>query len=341
MSSDFGYINARVRGMKAKLLESEFYSQALADSDFRAFVGTVAQTPYTEDLEEAQARESGLSAVDRALRENFRRSARSILGFSDGRPHDLIALLLLGYDLMNLKALARAKHAGREGEGLEGALLPAGELKPALLDILVAAGDLPAMAQALAVTGHPLSRAFGRAVRRYANSGSLFELELTLDRAYFDTLLDSLEALKAPDELVRFVRRQIDATNLSTALKVRGKAASGEDLFVPGGREIDRATFEAIAAGPSQGAPGALGGLADSSFAEVANTATLAEADRVIRAVLDRSARNLSARDPLGPGVVLDYLRRKEAETARLRLLARGKFYEVPREQLERELGRA
>jgi V/A-type H+-transporting ATPase subunit C len=45
--------------------------------------------------------------------------------------------------------------------------------------------------------------------------------------------------------------------------------------------------------------------------------------------------------DVLGIGVVLDYLRRKEAEAARLRLLARGKYYGVPREQLQKELGYA
>ncbi|MEX2541583.1 MAG: V-type ATPase subunit [Trueperaceae bacterium] len=338
MSSDFGYINARVRGMKAKLLESEFYTQALGDSDFRAFVGTIAQTPYTNELEEAQSRDSGLTALDRAVAENFRRAARSILGFSDGRPHELIALLLIGYDLMNLKTLARAKHAGREGEGVSSALLPAGELKPALVETMAASADLPAMAQVLAVTGHPLSRAFGRAVRRYASSGRLFEFELTLDRAYFSTLLDAMEALDAPKELIRYVRRQIDAANLSTALKVRGKAATGEDLYLPGGREVDRSTFDAIVADSTQGA---LANLSGTGFADVANTSTLAEADRVIRRVLDQGAHRLSLRDPLGPGVVVDFLRRKEAESARLRLLARGKFYDVPREQLEKELGHA
>jgi V/A-type H+-transporting ATPase subunit C len=338
MSSDFGYINARVRGMKAKLLESEFYTQALSDSDFRAFVGTFSQTAYTGDLEEAQSTGRGLGAVDRAIGENFRRSARSILGFSDGRPHDLIALLLLGYDLMNFKALARAKHAGRQGEELTSALLPAGELKPALLETLAETGDLPAMAQAVAVTGHPLSRAFGRAVRRYAATGSLFDFELTLDRAYFSSLLEAMEANDAPTELVRYVRRQIDAANLSTALKVRGRSVSGEDLFVPGGREIDRSMFDAIAADDSRSS---LASLAGTSFGEVADTDSLSGADHVIRRVLDRAAYRLAMRDPLGPGVVLDFLRRKEAETAKLRLLARGKYYDVPRARLEQELGHA
>ena len=338
MSSDFGYINARIRGMKAKLLQNEFYTQALADSDFRAFTGTVAQTPYMGDLEEAQAKGNGLGAIDRAVAENFRRTARSILDFSDGRPHDLLALFLLGYDVLNLKTLARAKHAGRDAERALQVVLPAGDLRPALIETLAAAPDLPAMAQALAVTGHPLSRSFGAAVRRYASDGELYELELSLDRAYYKTLLEALDDLDASRELRRHVQRLIDAANLSTALKLRGKVVAGEELYIPGGREIDRATFDAVIADTSQSA---LGGLSGGSFSEVANTSSLSEADAVIRVVLDRSAHRLALSDPLGPGVALDFLRRKEAETARLRLLARGKYYHVPRQQLERELGHA
>ena len=45
--------------------------------------------------------------------------------------------------------------------------------------------------------------------------------------------------------------------------------------------------------------------------------------------------------NPLGVGVILNYLRLKETETARLRLVARGKFYGVPRERLAEELGSA
>ncbi|HEX7003265.1 MAG TPA: V-type ATPase subunit [Trueperaceae bacterium] len=338
MSSDFGYINARIRGMKAKLLEPEFYTQALADTDFRAFTGTVAQTSYVADLEEAQARTSGLEALDWAVAQNFRRTARSILDFSDGRPGELLTLFLLSYDLMNLKTLARAKHAGRDAESALDVALPAGEMRPALIETLAAAPDLPSMAQALAVTGHPLSRAFSAAVRRYAQEGELYTLELTLDRFCYKSLLDALDEYDAPRELRRHVKREIDATNLRTALKLRGRTVAREELYVPGGAEIDRGTFDAIIADTSKSA---LSALAGSAFAEVAETDSLSEADAVIRGILDESAHRVALSDPLGPGVALDFLRKKEAEAAKLRLLARGKFYDVPREQLERELGNA
>jgi len=80
--------------------------------------------------------------------------------------------------------------------------------------------------------------------------------------------------------------------------------------------------------------------LAGTAYKRVADTASLAEAEAVIRSVLDEDARKL-ARDPLGIGVVLDFLRRKEQEAARLRLLARGKYYGVPKDAIVKELGDA
>mgnify|MGYP003737240919 CR=1 FL=1 len=61
---------------------------------------------------------------------------------------------------------------------------------------------------------------------------------------------------------------------------------------------------------------------------------------RIIESIEQRIAKRL-ATDPLDIGIVVDYLRRKEEEAAQLRLLARGKFYGVPRETLAKELTRA
>lgn len=335
MSSDFGYINARVRGMSAKLLDPEFFMQALGESDFRAFLGTLSQTDYGRALEEAQGATSGLAVVDRALSRDFYATTRSMLSYSDGDPHRLIALVLRRYDLANLKTIARAKHAGKAPRDVQDALMPAGEIKPSLLETLATAPDLPSMAQALAVTKHPLSRAFSRAARQYASDGDLYAFELALDRDYFDTVFDSLEDLEPPRDFVRHMQREVDATNLRTALKLRGRGGgAAEDFYVKGGREITRSTFDAI----FSGADGGLSAVAGTSFAGVADTETLAEAERVIRSTLDTSAKRVSNREPLHIGVVLAYLRSKEAEAARLRLLARGKFYDVPRDQLEKEL---
>ena len=339
MSADFGYINARVRGLKAKLLGPEFYNDALAATDYKAFLSSLAQSPYLRDVEEAQAQHGGLAIVDAALARNFYRTTRSILNFSDGTPHELISLILLRYDLANLKAIARAKHAGKSLDDVRAALFPAGRLKPALLENLAGLVDLPSVAQGLGPTKHPLAPAFTRAASRYASDGDLYAFELTLDREYFRILLDWIEKLDVDPGFSRHIEKEIDAVNIRTTLKLRGTGQAAGELFISGGREIKRNQFEALLAG--DGAAALQDAVAGTAFAAIGDTATLSEAEQVIRSLLDKSAYRLALSDPLGIGVVLNYLRQKEAETARLRLLARGKFYGVGRETLGRELGHA
>ena len=344
MPSDFGYINARVRGLKAKLLGDEFYNDALSGTDFRAFLSSFAQTTYSREVEEAQARHGGnLKTVDDALARNFYTTTRTLLNVADGSPERLLKLLLLRYDLGNLKTIARAKSAGRDPEDVQAGLLPAGELKPAVLEAVAQASDLPAAAQAVAVTGHPLGLAFTRAVAAYSSDGDLYELELALDRAYYEALSREIGKGSFPADFKRYLQREIDATNIRTALKLRGSgdgadgtdaAAQAEALFIKGGKEVRRTTFDSLLTGDTQA-------LAKTTFAEVAETDDLSRAEETLRTSLDRQARKLALRDPLGVGVILNYLRLKETETARLRLLARGKYYGVPRQQLEQELGYA
>src|SRR5690625_4254504 len=292
------------------------------------------------DLEEAQAQADGLEAVDRALARNFWRITRSILNFTDGWPHELVAMLLMRYDLSNLKAVVRARHAGRSAEEAKSALLPAGQLKPAILDQLAQASDVAAVAQVFSATGHPLAGDVRLAARAYQEDeeGDLFEFELTLARAYTRRLLEVAERLPLPEEFRSWLRLQADSTTLLTALKLRGRELPEADLFVDSGRgaSINRQTFQGIIADEDgQG----ISLVSEGPFRAVAETDSLSAADAAIRRVLDERVRKLAIGDPLGPFVILDYLRRKEGEVARLRLLARGKYYSVPRERLERELG--
>lgn len=333
MSSDYGYINARVRGMKSKLLGSAFFQSALDGSDFRAFVSSLSQSPYMRELEEAQARLSGLAVVDDAVARNFYGTARSLLTFSSGKPNELIGTLLMRYDLANVKTIARGKHAGKELDDIRGSLFPAGEFKPVLLEEAAAAADMAAAAQVLAFAHSPIGGAFLKAARRYQTDNDLYALELALDKAYYQAVLERAEAASAPADFQRHLQREIDATNLLTALKLRGRGVDHE-LFVPGGKEVSRAQFDAMML-DSEGS--ALQGLAGGSFAGVIATTDLSSAEGVVRSVLDASAKRLAA-DPLDIGVVVDFLRRKEAEAAKIRLLARGKFYGVPRATLEKEL---
>lgn len=338
MPAAYGYLNARVRGLRAKLLPPGFMTEQLDAAGFAGFTSALAQTAYGRDLEEAQAAAAGdaLGAVDTALRRSFVRTTQALLRHADGAAHELVALLLRRYDLANLKAVARARHAGRPGDDAMDAVLAAGDLSEATLRGMAQAPDLAAAGQALALSGHPLGEPFRRAVMAYGPDGDLFAFEVALDRAFYAAWRTDAERLPAPDAFRAYVAVDIDATNLRTALKLRGREVEVARYFLAGGRYVSAAAFAEIAAQPTGTPLPALRG----PFAALAEATGTSEIDAGVRAALDGHARRLG-RDPLDIGLVADFLRRKEEETARLRLLARGTFYGVPRAALAKELADA
>lgn len=336
MSAGYGYLNARVRGLRAQLLPAGFLSDQLDASGFAGFASALAQTSYGRDLEAAQSEGVGLAAVDAALASGFVRTTRALLGYADGTPRALIALLLRRYDLANLKAIVRARHAGRDAEDVLGAVLPAGDLSAKTLRGMAEAADLAAAGQVLALSGHPLAEAFRKGVAAYASEHDLLAFEIALDRAFYAGWSTDAERLPAPEGFRAYVAAEVDATNVRTALKLRGRAVDAGRFFVAGGRLVSTSTFAELVAQPVGTPLPALRG----AFAALADASAPGEVDARLRTVLDGLARRLGG-DPLDIGLVADYLRRKEQETARLRLIARGVFYGVPREALAKELGDA
>ncbi len=336
MSADYGYLNARVRGLRSRLLPPGFMAEQLDSPGFAGFTTALAQTTYGRDLEEAQAEGSGLSAVDTALARSFVRTTRGLLRQADGRPRELIALLLRRYDLANLKSVVRARHAGRDGEDVLAAVLPAGELDMPVLKAMAEAPDLPSAAQVLALSGHRLTEAFRKAAAAYASDQDLLVFEVALDQAFYQGLIADAEELGAPPAFQRYVANEVDAANLRTALKLRGREGDPRRFFVPGGRAVGLQLFTELAGQP-QGTP--LPQLRP-PFTELADATSLGEVESRLRSAQDVQAGRL-ATDPLDIGLVTQYLLRKEQETAQLRLLARGKYYGVPREALAKEMGDA
>lgn len=336
MAADFGYVNARVRGLRSRLLPEGFFGEQVGVEGFAALSAALAQSPYARELEEARAEHGPLAAVDAALARNFVRITRSLLEASTGDAHELIALLLRRYDLANLKAVVRGLHAGRDADETMVAVLPAGSLNASVLRAMAGAGDVAAAGQPLAVARHPLAEAFRQAAAGYRSDGDLLRFEVALDRAFYAQWTADARRLPAPAGFRRWARTEIDATNLRTALKLRGRDTAPGDYFLAGGRDLTEAAYARLVALPVGEPLPQLGGV----LAPVSGARDASEAEARLVAVLDGVVRRLSL-DPLDVGLVADYLRRKERETAQLRLLARGKFYGVPRAALAKELGDA
>ncbi len=339
MPADFGYINARVKGMRARLLSSGQLEELLGLGDLESFLHALANTPYGPELQEALTRYQGLRAVDEALSRHFQKTARKILSFAEGKPLKLIQIFLVQWDLHNLRTILRAKHAGHPAEVAEQNLVPAGELTEVRLRELLAQPDLGALASTLATWEHPLAEALLGAVRTYEDHKDLLNLELSLDRAYFEWALRAARGVGRNEAVVRdVVRMQIDFTNVKTAFKLQLLPdLAPEDrgrFFLPGGAVVSREVFLNLA-DPQTAELGLRELRARGIYPE---GRTPAEVERSLEEEATRRLAALYLGDPLGIDVVIGFLTMLSSEVRNLRLIARSKALGIPRDLIRREM---
>ena len=338
MPADFAYINARVKGMRARLLSPGRLEELLAAPDLQSFLQALANTPYGQELQEALTRYHGLMAVDEALMQHFQKTVRRVLSFAEGKPRTLIEVFLTQWDLHNLRTILRAKHAGHPPEAAEQNLVPAGQLTEVRLRELLRQPDLPSVADTLATWEHPLAEALVEAVRAYETSRDLLGVELSLDRAYYEWALRVARGIGHDEALVRdVVRMQIDFTNVKTAFKLQSLELSREErerFYLPGGAVVSRKIFL---------------DLADPKTAEFGmrelrvrgihlEGKTPAEVERFLDEEATRRLAELYLGDPLGIDVVIGFFTMLASEVRNLRLVARSKALGIPRDLVRREM---
>ena len=324
---DFSYINARVKVMKSHLLPPNRVLEFFASQDLEAFIQALADTPYNMELQEALSRFRGARAADEALAQNFYHATRRILSFADGSPRLQIEVVLLRYDLQNIRAIVRGRHTGKSEEEILATLYPGGLLSEAKLRELLQQPDLRAIADTLVTWMHPLGRAVRQGVEAAQRSESLLDIEIALDRAYAQFGLRVADGEGGGEATFRrFLQAQITGTNVKTALKLRRMRELGREerarFYILGGAiALDRflafadpmSSISEIAGLPLLGA-------------QLTGTESLLEMERAIDRGFQRMAAQMYLADPLAIGVVIGYLTRKATEVSNLRVIAHAKL---------------
>ena len=323
MPDDYSYINTRVRVMRTKLLDGRALDAALASGSYQEFLRVLSETDFAPNMRETTAEGAGLPELDRALSQNLFDTTQRVLGFADGDAQREIETLLMTWDLTNLKTLARGIVSGRGAETIHQKLIPGGTIKPSVLQTASQSTDLASAATALGVGGHPLAKVFRNAVTAYNTTGRLLDLEVLLDQGYYRYATQ----VSRDTSLRRYLSREIDITNALIARNSRGGTLD-TNLFVPGG-SLDAAGYGRLGAGDA-------GGNAD--ITAILEAPSIEDAEVAARTALDRAARSSAVSDVEGVGIILDFLRRKEIEVAKLRLIGRGKYYDLPTDEIRREV---
>lgn len=327
MANDYAYINGRVRVMRTELITERSFDELLSSSSYAEFLRLLSEGSLAEDLRDTTSQNSGLGELDAALSRNFHRIAQKVHSFGKGESARELGVVVAKWDLINLKTLARGIMKGRSSEAITEALIPGGTFPLEVLKAASSSSDLLAAATTLSAAGVPLARIFRDAAQAFAASNDAMDFEVSLDKGFYAWARSSAKS----NSLKRLLGREIDLRNAFSARQIKGQANPGR-FFVEGGN-LTESEFVRLAGGDVTAATALL--------APVFEALTLEEADLISRKLMDEAASNAALSDTLGPGVAAEFLRRKEIEIAKLRLIGRGKFYGVPVESLRKELGNA
>lgn len=347
--TDYAYVNARVRGMRARLLGRESIAELIGQTDLRAVVQKLLATDYRADLERRLLHGHDATQVDQALRDNAVRTFTKARGLLGGEAWQLIAPLLGQWDLFSIKTILRGKHLRLGAEDIADNLVPVGQIGQSEAEELTRQPDVRAVVDTLLTWRIPFAQGLGTAVAEYAEGGSLAALEITLDHRYYEWTARQLVGRGKDVRIARhLLATQIDTLNLLTALRLLKSGVEQpivEEYFVPGGARIQARLFGGLAS--SSHLDEFLDLLRGTPYSHVLEAATtiyvrrggsIPALERALEENVFRSAHEAGRGEPLGIGVAIGYLWDKANEISNLRIIVKGVAVGLPANRVKEEL---
>lgn len=336
--SGFDYGNARLRAMKSRLLSRQTLVELAGSGSVQGLLNALTKTAYREAVETALVQYAGWEGLAAALENDLVNTVGKARNFYAGKAAELATLVFRRYDVYNIKTILRGLRQRVPANEILNNTLPIGELQPADLATLVRLESARGAIDLLATWREPLAQPLLR-VRSAPDEADLFQMELALERWYFDTSMavaaEESEALQqtlmldADVNNVLIALRLIGVEGAATFLRQRFDAEDAGPLFVGPGRISPPLLIEAV---DQETVPQAVVVLEETPYAQVLAealrqyrvTGRLSEFERAFTREKLRQGRGLFIRDPHGIGVLIGYIALKTAEIANLRWIGQG-----------------
>ncbi|MFA5843706.1 MAG: V-type ATPase subunit [Coriobacteriia bacterium] len=349
ISSSYGYGNARVRGMRSRMITSDTFEQVMKCWDLGDAVELLAPTDYGPDIDEALL-EGGVkpSSIDEAFKENMVRTYRKVLDFVSAEARTILGTLLGKWDLLNIKTVLRGVHMGLAPEEIEESLIAAGAMSAIELRELAHRRDVRDVVDTLVIWDVDYAHALNESIVEYVRTSDLAVLELALDRFYSKWATKRL-AGKGHNYATarRILAVQIDAVDLVTVFRVQKADMRSEEakrFFLPGGLHVTERLFADLV--QMSDIDEVLARLARTPYERVlveavktyAEHGTISTLERALEDHLMRKALAVGTGDALGVGVLISYLWAKQNEVTNLRIVIRGIASGMTEKRMKEEL---
>lgn len=332
---EYGFINAKVRAMRSRLLQESVYRNLISAKDEREFLTLLSQTRYKGQVENlhTQPTEMAEYLLEKEEIEEF----KEIEAYTKGHSKKFFKTLLSRYDGEQLKILLRLWRSQEKEVDLS--LFKFVEY-PISSETVLEAKSLEEIVKSLEKT--PFLAALIPLISQYEEQKTLFPLELAIDRTLFESIWKTGMRLHRIDRpiIYRLVGLEFDIKNLNWIFRYRTyyKMALAEirDWLLPYGflfrpeQLIDWANANRLSEAWRMAFH-----LTDFSFEEENPGSSLDALEHFLYRVLLEEARRAFRALPLSIGTLLGYFYERRIETRNLKMLFLAKRYQLPSSQWE------
>jgi len=344
--TDLSYFNARVRGLRGRLLGNRDYEELVKAESRDQVAERLRSTAYGHDIEAALARFGSIEeALPAALKSNLSDSFEQLWKLAPEGARPFLKAVFSQWEVFDLKAMIRGISRGVGREDIRDVLIPAGEFDTAALNTLLSSRDLQDLARFLYTWGSVYAKPVSRGLPAFLRNGRTAEMEIALDRHSSEALNSALEGEWLDARIMRgWTGMRADLVNIATLVKISGEAYTAEgagELFVRGGRALRKnefirlstlssreELFEALRGAVTE--PG-ISGVLDS--ADPRDPALLEEASEK---ALERRLAMIAVSEPLSIALGAAYVHMKVREVRNLRLIFRGKLFGMPEDEIRK-----
>lgn len=212
------YANARVRSARARLLTARDYDELIASKSLRGVEEFLEKTKYRTFLTRYELLYTGSCAVGMAVSAYLRNEYLFCQKFYTERQSASIEVLAGLLDLADFKTVVRGKFAGTAQSEIQETFMGPGLcIERSALDVLAAQDsleDVVTMALALHV---PFAAALKVGTERFALRHLLSELEVELDRAFYQWACKKLaHESREKSPVLPYIEARIDVQNIMT-----------------------------------------------------------------------------------------------------------------------------
>ncbi len=345
---DLSYLNARVRAWKGRLLSKGGYEALLRAKDAAACLNELRGTGYGPYIDIASVSEGAPEdIIGFALRMDISGTFALLWKAAPEEARPLLRAVLLFWEVYNLKTVVRGIARGVKREDIINLLVPAGGLDRGALKELAHAKDIHDLIRMLKSWGSPYAKVLGSGLDTYVRHHSIMDMETALDTFANTSVFSELRGRDEDTGLVRdLLALRIDIKNILTLFKAVGEGlppAMLKRFFIQGGSELSFKNFLELAASSDRETllRTLVPLLRKRDLQEALEAADPEEVDMVeemLEDVVRRRYMRLSLVNPLGMAVVIAYIYSKIREIKNLRMIARGKRFMMPADELRRFL---